>query len=173
MLPLGHLGIGSRLVRFLRQDLPLPWIYLGALLPDLIDKPLYYSLSFWTGRAGEELGLISSTRTFGHTGILLLCFVVLSRKSPKCLALCLGIASHLFLDLVGDSWEELDQSATLQAVLFPLLGFKFFVSPFENASEHLASKFNLEILSAEAIGAFLLFKDWQRKQKPKPTEILS
>ncbi len=75
MFVLGHLGIGKRLAahpyrRFSRVDKRA--FFVGALLPDLIDKPLYYGWSWLTGKHGAEAGLISGTHLFGHTGLFLL-----------------------------------------------------------------------------------------------------
>jgi hypothetical protein len=42
----GHLGVGATLVRPWKERLPFRWVLLGAVLPDLIDKPLYYGLSW-------------------------------------------------------------------------------------------------------------------------------
>ena len=44
MFVLGHVGIGTRVLGGLRQRLPARWLILGCLLPDLIDKPLFYLL---------------------------------------------------------------------------------------------------------------------------------
>ena len=49
--------------------------FVGALLPDLIDKPLYYGWSWLTGKHGADAGLISGTHLFGHTGVFLLALV--------------------------------------------------------------------------------------------------
>src|SRR4051812_43796707 len=67
MFALGHVGIGRRLVpRYRAFTARERWIFaLGALLPDLIDKPLYYIPSWITGKRGAELGLIAGTHSFG------------------------------------------------------------------------------------------------------------
>ncbi len=157
MLLFGHMGIGSRIVRPFSKDLPLFWIYLGTTLPDLIDKPLYYLFSRYTGLYGADLGLISGTRTFGHSGILLLLVtLVVFTGSTRFTALSLGMFTHVFLDVMGDSWELFDASATTQAMLFPLLGFKFYATPFQNMYEHWESKFTFTLISAEVIGLVLI-----------------
>lgn len=160
MLLLGHLGIGKRLTRPFSNEIPALWIYLGTVLPDLIDKPLYFLATKITGHYGESAGLISSTRTFGHSGILLILLSLLMlRGSTRFTALSLGFLTHIFLDVIGDSWELFDASATTQAVLFPLLGFKFFASPFQSFSEHWESKLTPLLLSLEVLGASLLCLD--------------
>ena len=74
MFVLGHLGIGSRLLFSLRTRLPAGWLYLGCLLPDLIDKPLFYVPLLVMH---QQLPLITGTRTFGHTGLFLLAWLLL------------------------------------------------------------------------------------------------
>src|SRR5207245_8990653 len=100
MFVLGHLGIGSWLAaRRVRAD-SIAWLLFGAVLPDLIDKPLYYALSFATGRHGAALGLISSTRTFGHTLILAFAlYALLPRRIGT--ALVAWIATPLAPDGLG------------------------------------------------------------------------
>src|ERR1700733_5728748 len=100
MIFFGHLGIGLKTAQPFRRDLPLKPLLLGTLLPDLIDKTLYYGLSFATGRRGAELRLISGTRTFGHTILFTLALgaIAARRRSKTLAALALGSATHLFLD---------------------------------------------------------------------------
>lgn len=104
MMPFGHLGIGTTLVRPFTAKRPLRAVLLGTLLPDLIDKPLYVALKIATGRCGDEIGLVSGTRTFAHTGLfcIILWGVALKRKSAALVALAWGVVSHLFLDQVVD-----------------------------------------------------------------------
>src|SRR6476619_2655831 len=115
MFVMGHVGIGRALVRRWRAHLPLVPLSIGMLLPDLIDKPLYYS-RLWP--------YITATRTFGHTGVLLLVLagagVLLESRVLK--ALAVGVATHLLLDTIGDMPEGLRTSSTLLAVTWPLSG---------------------------------------------------
>jgi len=100
MFLLGHLGIGSWIAARRVRAEQLGWLLLGTLLPDLVDKPLYYALVFATGRRGAELGLVTGTRTFGHTLLLLVAlWLVLPRRSGAPLAL--GMLTHLALDELG------------------------------------------------------------------------
>jgi inner membrane protein len=109
MLLLAHLGIGLGLAWLLagtaRGRLDYRWVLLGAILPDLIDKPL-----------GVVLGL--DTRIWGHTFLFL--FVVLALSCvPAVRSLRLvgfGVATHLLLD---EMWLE---SAI---ALYPLEGWTF------------------------------------------------
>src|SRR5437764_11751702 len=93
MFVLGHTGIGSRMLLGWRQRLPAAWLFLGCLLPDLIDKPLFYGFG--------PTALITGTRTFGHTGLFLLAWALLALilRQPWSTALAAGIATHFALDI--------------------------------------------------------------------------
>lgn len=166
MFVFGHMGIGSQLVRPLRKGLPFRWLLLGTLLPDIIDKPTYYVLKLLTGKQGAELGLFSGTRLFGHTALflLLLSAVAFARKSKILAAVALGIATHFALDLMGDYSLSSDRpdwtNGGIVAVLFPFLGFRFPVTPFETVSEHLGTFLSPFFLWTEALGALLLSWEW-------------
>ena len=128
MLILGHVGIASAAVRMAetalktstrqRTDRPTSSIdyrllALGALLPDLIDKPL----AFWI--SPEAIG---TTRSVGHTLSLSFALLILGYlsywrgKKLAVLSLALGCLSHLILD---GMW------AAQQTLLWPALGFGF------------------------------------------------
>jgi hypothetical protein len=164
---LGHLGIGSFLAARRVRAEQLLWLLFGTVLPDLVDKPLYYALVLATGRRGADLGLISGTRTFAHT---LLFAVVLWLVVPRRIGtpLFLGLATHLFLDELGDVARWLFPAlgthpppGTINAILFPLLGPHFPVSPFRSALEHVASLENAWVIGGEVVGAALLFWQWR------------
>jgi hypothetical protein len=165
MLFLGHLGIGSRLARLFSRDLPLPWIFLGTILPDLIDKSLYYGFRHvWPW--------MSCTRIIGHTGVLLLTLTLGSvlAGSRKGLAVALGVLTHLVLDVAGDGFELFDASASARAILFPLMGpftVEHKASLLVHASDKLQSHY---VLYAEAIGAALLLAQWlsARRESRRP-----
>ncbi len=134
----------------------------------MVDKPLYYGLSFVTGRRAAELGLISGTQTFGHTGLLLLAFVFYAwmRKSRVMAALALGIATHLLLDNFLDHYNGgriPGQGSALTALLFPFLGAQFPIMPFRDAVEHLGRGFKPIVLWGEVVGAALLAWDFWLK----------
>ena len=166
MLFLGHAGIGTRLLKPISRALPLGWTIFGTLLPDLIDKPLYYGLSFVTGLRGEALGLISGTRTLGHTAILLVCVTLFAvvRRSPKVAGIALGMATHLFLDGFGDYWDASETRPARQALLFPLLGAHFAHYPFQDLGDHLQTSLTSQYnLWGEALGGtFLAWELWLR-----------
>ena len=88
MTPIGHVGIALPAGYVLR--LSLPFVFLGAILPDLIDKPLM------------ALG-IGGGRYIAHT--LLFAFVVAGLlslwKKKYGLSVLIGMISHLLLDSGG------------------------------------------------------------------------
>ena len=166
MLPLGHLGIGLQVARPLRRDLPLKPLLIGTLLPDLIDKPLYYGLSWATGRQGFDLGLISGTRTFGHTLLFAasLAAVAAAKRSKTLAALALGTATHLILDVVTDIFTR-RADFSMRVLAWPLLGWQFPGYTYSGLREHLAQYHEPFLLYAETIGAVLLIVEWRRSQR--------
>jgi hypothetical protein len=160
MFVFGHAGIGRTLAAPLARGLPDRWFFLGALLPDLIDKPLYYGLAWITGNYGADAGLISGTRTIGHTGTLMLALTVLSvvLKNRALAAMALGSATHLLLDAFMDFWSGGNPWANgvVVAILFPGAGVRFPVTPHTGANEHAWSLLRPEILATEAVGALLI-----------------
>lgn len=166
MFVLGHVGIGTRLLAGLRHRLQARWLILGCLLPDLIDKPLFYGL-LWT--RGHPDPLISGSRSIGHAGLFLvalLAFALLSRRPPAW-ALFAGVATHLALDVGGElvAGASPDSSIWL-AILFPLLGWRFPKARFGSLLEHLRlSVENLYVIAGELIGGAILLTDWWRRRK--------
>jgi hypothetical protein len=167
MFPLGHLGIGSKLVSPFSRGLPRRYLLLGTLLPDLIDKPLYYLLVLITGLRGAELGdrlLISGSRTIGHTTIVLLLLIAAAawRRSRPLAAVCLGMITHLLLDAVWDHFGPHRDPANgaIVAILFPLFGARFPVAPFHDLGEHLGGLRQPAILAAEVVGLLILLWDY-------------
>jgi len=112
---LGHLGIGLGLAWVLAWRTPnrIPYnlVLLGAILPDLIDKPL-----------GVALGL--ETRLWGHTFLFLGAILVASfvPQGSSLRFLGFGVATHLLLDSI---WQQPD------IVLYPIAGWWFPASSFE------------------------------------------
>src|SRR5205809_7320500 len=93
MFLLGHLGIGLGLAWLLSWKSPTRidyrWVLFGAILPDLIDKPL----GFLTGL---------DSRLWAHTFLLLFAILALVFV-PSLRGLRLGgfrVATHLLLDLI-------------------------------------------------------------------------
>jgi hypothetical protein len=158
--------------------LPVPALYLGTLVPDLIDKPLYYSASLLTGLHGREMGLLSGTRTFGHTLILcgLVALAARRRHSAALKAIALGMATHLFLDIVVDAGHAsalqrppgVDPILGIVAVFWPLLGWQFPVMGLAKAHLYLQASITPVTVPCEIIGALLLVADyvaWRRAKK--------
>lgn len=160
MFVFGHTGIGRTLAAPLARGLPDGWFFLGALLPDLIDKPLYYGWAALTGVHGADAGLLSGTRLFGHTGLLMLVIAGLAvwRRNRALAAIALGSASHLLLDAFMDFWSGGDPfvNGVAVAIFFPFVGFRFPMAPHAGVSEHASSLLRPEIIVAEVVGFFLL-----------------
>ena len=106
---LGHLGIGLGLAWLLAWKMPAKidyrFVLFGAILPDLIDKPL-----------GFVLGL--QTRLWAHTFLFLFGILTLSFLPPlrPFRLIGFGVATHLLLDLI---WQQ------PSIVLYPLYGGVF------------------------------------------------
>jgi hypothetical protein len=157
MFVLGHVGIGRALLHPWRDRLPLVPLSLGTLLPDLIDKPLYYS-RLWP--------YITSTRTFGHTGLLVLALagagVLFESRVLK--ALAAGVTTHLFLDFAGDLPGGLEQSSTLIAALWPLSGGRFSTFYLPSVTAHAWLLLSWPTLASELLGGGLLLREWRSRR---------
>jgi len=158
MFVLGHVGIGRALVRRWRAQLPVVPLAIGTLLPDVIDKPLYYA-RVWP--------YVTATRTFGHTGVLLLALagagVLLESRVLK--ALAAGVATHLLLDFVGDLPQGLENSSTLIAATWPLSGGRFSTSYSPSMAAHAwLLLLSWPTVSSELVGGLLLFREWRARR---------
>lgn len=135
MLVFCHLFIGAVLGLFLYQATGKRWMVpvaaAGAMVPDLIDKPLGHLILQST---------LDSGRIFGHS-LLFLSLVVIAgliiwkwRSSLAGLVLSAGMVSHLILDSM---WEN------PTTVFWPLLG------PFQagHYPDYFGSSFIVEITS--------------------------
>jgi hypothetical protein len=154
---LGHLGLGKRIAarpfrRFSRGERRA--FFLGALLPDLIDKPLFY-IPFWI--AGQRGAFLSGTHLFAHTGLFLLVLVIAAglTRSSIARALAIGVATHFVLDVVG-------LSMGLGTLLWPLFGWHFPAFPFRNLGQHLSTILSPITLAGEVIGGAILWWDWRK-----------
>lgn len=122
MLPLGHMGITLAITRLLekllkQQQVDYRFLLVGAVLPDIIDKPLGYLLS-----AGRKFG----DKSFGHSLIFLLLMlgVVLfqhykKRNTTATKTLLLGSTTHAPLDTM---WH-------FPKILFWPFGDRLFLTP--------------------------------------------
>lgn len=158
MLFLGHLGIGGRIGKFVSRDLPFGWLLLGTILPDVIDKSLYHGLVFLTGKHGAELGLFCGTRCLGHSGILFILLLVMAlfTGSRPLIAVCLGMFTHLLIDVAGDSLELFDRSASARAILYPVMG-PLYVADYASVSQHVSSRLrSAYVIVGEIVGLALL-----------------
>lgn len=167
MFALGHLGIGKKLAarpfrHFSQVDRRA--FFVGALLPDLIDKPLYYIPAWVTGRGGAAAGILSGTHLFAHTGLFLLGITIagLVTRSRPLEALAIGVTTHFVLDFVG-------LSMNLATLLWPLFGWRFPTYPFRSLGEHLGTFFNPITFIGEALGAAILWSDYRKaRRRPLP-----
>ena len=161
MFVLGHVGIGSRLLFGLRRRLPRWPLYLGCVLPDLIDKPIYY--------LGGRSMLISGTRTVGHTGIFFLVLLIAAFivRRAWLWAIVAGVATHLFLDVAGELVIGTDPDASIWiALFFPAYGVRFPVAHFHSLLEHLEiSAQNAYVVGGEIVGGLILLRSWLRRRR--------
>jgi LexA-binding, inner membrane-associated putative hydrolase len=156
MFVFGHIGVGRQLVSRWRDALPALPLLLGTLLPDIIDKPLYYAKIF---------PYVSCTRTFGHTGLLVLLLLGAAQvfRSRALAAVGVGAATHLLLDCAMDFTSAGPSSAWI-ATTWPLQG-SFAISP-KVLSEHLLGLWDKPIVMGEVLGLALLV--WQLRRRPTP-----
>ena len=167
MFALGHLGLGKKIAaRPYRRFSPVERraFFLGALLPDLIDKPLFY-IPFWLTRGGPT-GILSGTHLFAHTGLFLIALVIaaLITRSLLVRAVAIGVATHLVLDCVG-------LSMGLSTLLWPLLGWRFPAYPFRHLGQHLATILNPVTLAGELSGATILGWDYWKARRRRQTKV--
>ena len=166
MFLFGHLGIGSEMVRPFSRGLALRWILLGSILPDLIDKPIYYTLKLVTQKSGPELFLIHGTRSIAHTGLftLSLALIAFTKRSKLLAALCLGSLSHLLLDAFSfylphsiHEQGQLGEVLLSIPILWPLKGWDFPLTPFSSLWDQLHQIQSPYTLGFEVVGVLLLF----------------
>jgi hypothetical protein len=157
---LGHLGLGKKIAaRPYRgfSAVEKRAFFLGALLPDLIDKPLFY-IPFWvTGRPGA---ILSGTHLFAHTGLFLLALIVaaLITRAAAVRALAVGVTTHFVLDFVGCSMG-------LGTLLWPFFGLHFPAFPFRSLGQHLATILSPITLAGEVLGGAVLWWDWRKARR--------
>jgi len=155
MFVFGHIGIGRKLGSPWSRDLPRVPLVVGMLLPDLIDKPLYY-VRLWD--------YVSCTRTFGHTGLLLLLLLLSGylARSRALLALGLGDTTHVLLDWAFDGFGHEFGSSTWMAITWPLYGD--FARSFISLPDHVVSLVVPPVVLAEVIGLALIGWDYARRK---------
>jgi len=155
MFIFGHLGIGRTLTRPWNTRYSAWLLALGMLLPDLIDKPLYYA------RLSE---FFSCTRTVGHTAILMLLIFAAGRLSGRraFMAIGVGVATHLALDCLLDLVAADGPSSAWRAVTWPLLGRDFTRFYSASISAHLGRLIATPVVLCEVAGLSLLA--WERRR---------
>ncbi len=167
----GHVGPGTAAIQKLKPQLPFGVVVVGTILPDLIDKPLYYGLRFLTGAGQEGVSFVTCTRTVGHTGLFLgaISVAYLWKKKPALLALALGVATHLTLDMFQDlvfltqvPWDE--KSAVI-AASFPFFRPHFGAMPVATLREHLSAiTVNPHLVWTELLGLGLFtYAAWRNR----------
>ena len=159
------MGIGTRLLGRFRERLPARWLVLGCLLPDLIDKPLFYGL-LWT--RGHPDPLIAGSRSIGHSGLFLAVLLASALVSRRAVAWAVfaGVVTHLLLDVTGELVTGArPESSIWLAILFPLLGWRFPKANFLTVLEHL--RLNAEsayVVGGEIAGGAILFSAWWKRR---------
>jgi len=156
MFVFGHVGIGRLVIGPRGRALPFIPLLIGLLLPDLIDKPLYYA---------HLSSFISCTRTFGHTGLLaiLVLLIAAARRSSALLAVGLGMATHLALDCVMDFWSY-DTRSAWTALTWPLGGWHFAVVEI-SVVDHLKRIFVAPVMLTELMGLIVLAWEYRRARR--------
>ena len=166
MFVLGHVGIGPRLLLGLRKRLPARWVILGCLLPDLVDKPLFYGLLWAEGHADA---LIRGSRSIGHSGLFLLALVALAVAARRgwAWALLAGAVTHLALDVLGELFTgAAPDSSIWMAILYPAFDGRFPRARFGSLLEHLRlSAENVYVIIGEIVGAAILLTAWWQRRK--------
>jgi hypothetical protein len=164
MFVFGHLGFGQQLAYPWRQRLPRWPLLLGMLLPDLIDKPLYYS------RVSD---FISCTRTVGHTGLLCLAFLALgfALRKRALVAIGAGMVTHLALDLFLDVLTGDQAKTTWIAMTWPFRSGHFADVYIASIAEHSRRLLTVETIVGEIAGIALLFFDYRRTRHAVPPQV--
>ncbi len=169
MFPLGHVGIGTRMIPArIRDGLRWPWFAFGCLLPDVLDKPVFLAAHF-ARRAGlVPLDALRGSRLLGHSALffaVLLALAVAFPRAERLRALTWGVATHLLLDLIPDllSGSRLQWPTWL---LWPFFGWGF---PFD-ASRSMVHGLDLEGVVyrvGELVGASLLALEYARRRRAR------
>jgi hypothetical protein len=159
MFIFGHVGIGRKLVHPWSRRLPAVALIAGMLLPDLIDKPLYYA------RISD---FFSCTRTVGHTGLFLMTILAIAyfARSSGLGALGAGVATHLALDMFLDLFGRDPQRAAWIAFTWPFLNRNFAYAFIPSITSHLERLWATPVIAAEVVGLALIAWDyWRWRQR--------
>ena len=160
MFIFGHLGSARLMARPFRFFKSLAALFLGALLPDLIDKPIRYLF----------VAQFHGTRLFAHTLVFLLLFVALAafQKSEVLATVAFGIFTHLLVDNLGDALFVPHSLSWNQQILFwPLEGLTFPANPYLTIQAQLQRVLSPYFLWSELIGVIILVWFLVRDHKKK------
>ena len=136
--------------------LPAMPLAVGMLLPDIIDKPLYYT-RIWP--------FISCTRTIGHTGLLLLLLLGCAYlfRSRVLAAIAIGASTHLILDCVLELTATGHGGSAWIAMLWPLTGREF-TTYYVEIPGHVAGLSAWPVVLWEGVGGMMIvWQLWQRR----------
>lgn len=155
-----HVGMTILIFRYVFRDerVDLRFLALGAVLPDVIDKPIGTVLFADTFR---------SSRIFAHTlvfaALVMTAVLLISRRGPRrrqWMALGVGVLLHLVLDGMWTSAETL---------LWPFLGWEFPPGPEDYWGGLLGRIFDSPwVLVQEAIGLTYLAYLWRAAELADP-----
>ena len=151
------MGIGRAFIGARGRALPFVAFAVGALLPDIIDKPLYYA---------HVSDYVSCTRTFGHTGLFVvaLAAIAFATRSRTWAALAVGAATHGLMDIGLDLFSS-DRSSAFTALTWPFLGTHFYQRPFRTPVDQLRQLWQAPVLVCEVIGLALLLWEYRRRSR--------
>ena len=167
MYPLGHLGIGTRILPArIRQALSWPWFAFGCLLPDLIDKPIFLAARLARHAGPINLAVLHNSRLFGHSLFLLGLLVLGAAAFPRAgwaRAVAWGVATHLVLDLVPDLISG-SRIAWPTWLVWPIFRWGL---PFDSQRIEVAGLDfeGLLYFAGEAVGAALLGLEYARRRR--------
>ena len=149
MFIFGHLGLGRLLAEPCRIQRPMSLVLFGSLLPDIVDKSIFYIT-----------GSMPGTRSLGHTLLFVICIATIEgRRSGnwKRFPLAFGIFTHLIGDYVGDYFAlSASFSRNLRILLWPILGESFPATPHLNFSQQAIRLTGPYFLSTEILGICVL-----------------
>ena len=174
MYPLGHVGIGMRIVPArARAGLSAGWLAFGCLLPDLIDKPVFVAARVARRTLPDSfdvwLEALHGSRLLGHSLFFFAAVVVAAvfTRAGWLRAVAWGVSTHLVLDILPD----LVSGARLQAptwLLWPVFGWGF---PFDTTSAHRShGGYSIEALIyylGEFVGAALIIVEVARRSRAR------
>src|SRR6266436_5650275 len=84
MFPLGHLGIGTRLIPVrIRDRLPWGWLAFGCVLPDVLDKPVFLAARIARHASLLHLDALRGSRLLGHSLFFFVLLVAAAAVFPR------------------------------------------------------------------------------------------